>query len=98
VFHAYFSAGADITNPDILANCAADAGIAEAEFREALEQTGSHEQVADWTQELVRQGGFGTPSVFVGDELFFGNDRIPLVDWRISPISDATFVMPGQHG
>jgi len=98
VFRAYFSAGADITNPDVLANCAADAGIAEAEFREALKQTGPHEQVADWTQELVRQGGFGTPSMFVGDELFFGKDRIPLVDWRISPISDATFVMPGQHG
>ena len=25
------------------------------------------------------RGGFGSPTVFVGDSMFFGNDRLPLV-------------------
>jgi len=98
VYRRYFADGADITDPAVLADCAADAGLAKDEFSAALKQTEHAKQVKAWTEELIRSGGFGTPSVFVGDELFFGNDRIPLVDWRISPMSTGAFVAPGQHG
>ncbi len=98
LFAAYFGAENDITNPELLGDLAADAGLDRADF---LLQLGSDEpaqKVTDWTEELIRQGGFGTPSVFVGDELFFGNDRISLVDWTIGPLSSDEFLMPGQHG
>jgi hypothetical protein len=35
--------------------------------------------------------------MFVGDALFFGNDRVPLIEWTLGPMSDEAFVMPGQH-
>ena len=98
LFAAYFGAENDITNPELLGDLAADAGLDRADF---LLQLGSDEpaqKVTDWTEELIRLGGFGTPSVFVGDELFFGNDRISLVDWTIGPLSSDEFLMPGQHG
>ena len=69
----------------------------EAAFSAALEDPSTDQQIATNTEELVRRGGFGTPSVYVDDQLFFGNDRIPLVDWVLGPISDESFVMPGQH-
>ena len=31
------------------------------------------------TGTLIARGGFGSPSLFVGDQMFFGNDRLPLV-------------------
>ena len=32
------------------------------------------------TDELIERGGFGSPTVFVdGDDMYFGNDRLPLV-------------------
>ena len=32
------------------------------------------------TDELIRRGGFGSPTMFVdGDDMFFGNDRLPLI-------------------
>jgi 2-hydroxychromene-2-carboxylate isomerase len=32
------------------------------------------------TDEVVRRGGFGSPTMFVGgDDMYFGNDRLPLV-------------------
>ena len=33
--------------------------------------------------EAVQRGAFGTPSLFVGDELFWGNDRLPLLCHRL---------------
>ena len=32
------------------------------------------------TDEAIRRGAFGAPSLFVGDTLFWGNDRIPLLE------------------
>ena len=32
------------------------------------------------SDELIARGGFGSPTIFVGgDDMFFGNDRLPLV-------------------
>jgi 2-hydroxychromene-2-carboxylate isomerase len=32
------------------------------------------------TDELIRRGGFGSPTLFVnGGDMYFGNDRLPLV-------------------
>ena len=32
------------------------------------------------TDELIERGGFGSPTLFVdGTDMFFGNDRMPLV-------------------
>ena len=31
------------------------------------------------TDELIARGGFGSPTMFVGNSMFFGNDRLPLV-------------------
>ena len=32
------------------------------------------------TDEAVRRGAFGAPTIFVGDEMFWGNDRLHLVE------------------
>ena len=33
------------------------------------------------TEELIRRGGFGSPTMFVnGTDMYFGNDRLPLVE------------------
>jgi len=31
------------------------------------------------TDEVAQRGGFGSPTMFVADSMFFGNDRLPLV-------------------
>ena len=32
------------------------------------------------TDEAVSRGAFGAPTFFVGDEMFFGADRLPFVE------------------
>ena len=37
------------------------------------------------TDELIERGGFGSPSLFVdGEDMYFGNDRLPLVRAALS--------------
>jgi 2-hydroxychromene-2-carboxylate isomerase len=36
------------------------------------------------TDEAIARGAFGAPSFFVGDELFFGNDRLDFVAEAVS--------------
>ena len=47
------------------------AGIAKDDVKEQLKAN---------TDELIRRGGFGSPTIYVnGDDMYFGNDRLPLV-------------------
>jgi 2-hydroxychromene-2-carboxylate isomerase len=97
LFREHFGAGADITNSVILGQIATTVGMDCDELLRQIDSTKLQKQVETNTLELIRRGGFGTPSMFIGNQLFFGNDRIPLVEWMLGPISDDEFVMPGQH-
>lgn len=47
------------------------AGIASAEVKDQLRLN---------TEDVVKRGGFGSPTIFVnGDDMYFGNDRMPLI-------------------
>ena len=47
---------------------------------------------------LLERGGFGTPTLLVGDDLYFGNDRMPLVEIALARAGGMRLVMPGEHG
>ena len=98
LFAAHFAGGRNICDSGVLEEAAVNVGLDRAKFRAGLQNALWLEQIAANSGELIRRGGFGTPSMFVGDELFFGNDRVPLVEWTLGPVSDAEFVIPGQHG
>ena len=37
------------------------------------------------TDELIARGGFGSPTMYVdGDDMYLGNDRLPLVEQALS--------------
>ncbi|MGZ3404022.1 MAG: DsbA family protein, partial [Phenylobacterium sp.] len=47
---------------------------------EAIAQGAVKDQLRANTEELIARGGFGSPTIFVGgDDMYFGNDRLPLV-------------------
>ena len=38
------------------------------------------DKLRETTQELIDRGGYGSPTIFVGgDDMYFGNDRMPLI-------------------
>jgi 2-hydroxychromene-2-carboxylate isomerase len=38
----------------------------------------------DNVEELIARGGFGSPTIFVEGAMFFGNDRLPLVEHELA--------------
>jgi 2-hydroxychromene-2-carboxylate isomerase len=79
VFQAYWSEDLDISRDEVL-----EAVCRRAEVDpEVLTRAGDpaiKAQLRANTDELIARGGFGSPTVFVGGtDMYFGNDRLPLI-------------------
>ena len=80
VFEAYWGRDEDISKDEVLAAVCRQCGIDEAAFFAGIAQDDIKAQLKANTDELIRRGGFGSPTMFVnGDDMYFGNDRLPLV-------------------
>lgn len=80
VFEAYWGRDQDIAQDAVLADICGRCGIDAPAFFAAIAEPGVKAQLKANTDELIARGGFGSPTIFVdGDDLYFGNDRLPLV-------------------
>ena len=98
VFDAYFADLKDIANNDILTEIATNLELDLKGFQSAIDSVQNIDQLKENTSELLEKGGFGSPTMFVGDDMYFGNDRMPLVEFSIGRASGKILVLPGQHG
>ncbi len=78
-FEAYWSDNRDISKEDALAEMVAKAGLERQRFFSAIETESCKARLRANTDELIKRGGFGSPTMFVDGSMFFGNDRLPLV-------------------
>ncbi|HEV2364829.1 MAG TPA: 2-hydroxychromene-2-carboxylate isomerase [Caulobacteraceae bacterium] len=80
VFRLYWSEDADISKDEVLARALAKVGAEPAEVMAAIAEPQIKEKLRANTDEVMARGGFGSPTIFVdGDDMYFGNDRLPLV-------------------
>ncbi len=80
-FKAYWSDLEDISQDTVLAAICRRAGLDEGAFFAAIASEPVKARLRANTDELIRRGGFGSPTMFVnGDDMYFGNDRLPLVE------------------
>jgi 2-hydroxychromene-2-carboxylate isomerase len=80
VFEAYWGEDRDISNDAVLAEVCARAGVDTAALFGGIAKQEIKDALKANTDELIRRGGFGSPTLFVnGEDMYFGNDRLPLV-------------------
>jgi 2-hydroxychromene-2-carboxylate isomerase len=80
VFAAYWGADRDISQDAVLAEICAGLDIAPGRFFAGIGESAIKDRLRANTDELIRRGGFGTPTMFLdGDDMYFGNDRLPLL-------------------
>ena len=96
VFRSYFSLGRDISQSNIVLEIAESIGLTD--IADQIAADGPAHTVRDNEASLIERGGFGSPTMFVGDAMFFGNDRMPLVEFALGQASGRSFVLPGKHG
>jgi len=79
-FRAYWTDDRDISQDAVLRDVAEAAGVDADAMSAAIRDEAVKAQLRAITDELVARGGFGSPTIFVGGEdMYFGNDRMPLV-------------------
>ncbi len=78
-FEAYWGDDRDISREDVLVDIATRAGLDRQHFFASIETEECKKRLRANTDELIARGGFGSPTMFVGNSMFFGNDRLPLV-------------------
>ncbi len=79
-FHAYWTDDRDISQDAEIAALAHRCGLDEAKLFAAIATDEVKAMLRANTDELIARGGFGSPTIFVaGDDMYFGNDRMPLV-------------------
>ena len=79
-FAAYWGDDQDISQVPVLRAICEKAGLdADAQFT-ATDQQAVKDRLRNNTQELMDRGGYGSPTMFVNTtDMYFGNDRIPLI-------------------
>jgi 2-hydroxychromene-2-carboxylate isomerase len=80
IFHAMWVEPRNLGDLEVLAPVLAEASIDPAAFQAAVDRADVKQRLRDTTDEAVRRGVFGAPTFFVGDQMFFGQDRLEFVD------------------
>ena len=80
-FETYWSDLEDISRADVLTKVAQKAGLDGAGILARSEAPEIKDKLRHNTEEVIARGGFGSPTMFVnGGDMYFGNDRLPLVE------------------
>lgn len=98
VFAALFTENRPISERAVVEAIAAEAGLDPGRFSTGIGAPETLAQVERNGEDLLTRGGFGTPSLLVGDDLYFGNDRLPLVEAALARQGEMRLVLPGAHG
>ena len=80
VLRAYWSEAGDIEDLDLLGRLGAEAGLERDAVIAATSDERWKNQLAANTEEAIAAGVFGLPMVTAEGKLFFGNDRLDLLD------------------
>jgi 2-hydroxychromene-2-carboxylate isomerase len=76
--------GLKLDDPQVLARRIDSAGLDSASLLAAAQTDRVKLNLADNTAAAVARGVFGVPTFFVGDEMFFGKDRLGQVEEAIA--------------
>ena len=80
-FEAYWGDLEDISQRDVLLKVAQRSGVDGETLLARSESPDIKDRLRINTEEVIARGGFGSPTMFVnGDDMYFGNDRLPLVE------------------
>lgn len=80
LFRAYFAEGNDLAQPEVIAAALQGAGFDAKAVLAATEAQDAKDGLRKNTELALSRGVFGVPAFFVGERLYFGNDRLEFVE------------------
>ena len=84
VFQAYWIEGKDISKEDLLVDIAKNSNLNTKKFKKYIASQEAKDLLIQNTNKLIERGGFGSPTLFYKEKMFFGNDRLHLLEEAIT--------------
>ena len=82
VYRAAFATGRNVTSSETVVDIAAGIGLDVAGVLEGIGTPTVKDRLRAETDHALARGAFGSPFIFIGEEPFWGNDRLEDVrDW-----------------
>jgi 2-hydroxychromene-2-carboxylate isomerase len=89
IFRRYWTDLQDISSDSVLKSVTQEVGLETTDFFTKINLVQYKEKLRENTDELISRQGYGSPTMFLNEsEMFFGNDRIDMLMWRISENKD----------
>jgi len=79
VFKALWIDALNLNDPKLTADILKAGGFDPAEIERLTQDPETKAALKATTEEAVKRGVFGAPTIFVGDQMFFGQDRMDFV-------------------
>ncbi|MDY6933196.1 MAG: 2-hydroxychromene-2-carboxylate isomerase [Spirochaetota bacterium] len=79
IMNAYWAEGKDPSLAEIIQSISSSAGLCGDEIIKLTQEPEIKEALKQNSTEAVNRGAFGAPTFFVGDKMFWGNDRLVLM-------------------
>jgi len=83
MFSAMWEQGRDMNSPDEVAAVLAESGYSPQDFINSIQDDAVKEKLRSNTDAVIARGVFGIPTFFVGDEMFFGKERLEQLEAEI---------------
>ena len=80
VYPAFWAEEENCGDEEVLVRVLEAAGLDAARIVRAAAEPEAKAALRATTEEAVARGAFGAPTFYVGDEMFFGADRLPFVE------------------
>lgn len=77
---AYWAEGKDPSQPEVVAAIAGSVGLDGAALLAATQEPSVKDALRANTDDAVKRGAFGAPTFYVGEQMFWGNDRLGLLE------------------
>lgn len=89
VMNAIWRDGEKMDDPEVIARVLGAAGLPVAEIMEGAQSAPVKDRLREMTDAAVARKVFGAPTMFVGDEMFFGKDSLDDLDWYLGTFAKA---------
>lgn len=80
LFALYMIEGKDLSQDDVLKNAVSELAMDPDWFLRRIGEQDIKDELRKKTDEAVRRGAFGAPTIFIGERMFWGNDRLIFVE------------------
>lgn len=89
LFDAYWAQNRDVSDLSEIVRIVEQVELDPAAIADAMEQQATKDLLRERTDDAVRRGAFGAPTFFIGEEMYFGNDRLEFVEERLRRGTDS---------